>query len=50
VAILSARPGRVVAELEPASPRAADRAHEVTSAAFSALRERAMLALREGSR
>jgi ABC-type nitrate/sulfonate/bicarbonate transport system ATPase subunit len=50
VAILSARPGRVVIELEPAAPRAPDRAHEVTAAAFSALRERAMRALREGSR
>jgi ABC-type nitrate/sulfonate/bicarbonate transport system ATPase subunit len=50
VAILSARPGRVMAELEPAAPRAADRDRAVTSPEFSALRERAMRALREGSR
>jgi NitT/TauT family transport system ATP-binding protein len=45
VAVLSARPGRVVAELE-GMPRAPDRTATVTSARFTALRERAMRALR----
>jgi hypothetical protein len=39
-----------VTELEPAAPRAPDRAHEVTAAPFSALRERALRSLRGGSR
>jgi ABC-type nitrate/sulfonate/bicarbonate transport system ATPase subunit len=48
VAVLSRRPGRVVDELAPEDPRAADRDAAVTSAAFAAQRERAMRALREG--
>jgi NitT/TauT family transport system ATP-binding protein len=50
VVILSGRPARIVDALEPPAPRVSDRAHEVTSAEFSALRERAMRALEEGSR
>jgi ABC-type nitrate/sulfonate/bicarbonate transport system ATPase subunit len=50
VAVLSARPGRVIDQLEVADPRAADRAAAVTSPGFAALRERAMRALGEGSR
>jgi NitT/TauT family transport system ATP-binding protein len=50
MAVLSARPGRVVDQLEVPNPRAADRAAAVTSPAFAALRERAMRALQEGSR
>jgi NitT/TauT family transport system ATP-binding protein len=50
VAVLSARPARVVAELRPPAPRAADRTATVTDPAFAALRERALEALREGSR
>jgi ABC-type nitrate/sulfonate/bicarbonate transport system ATPase subunit len=45
VAVLSARPGRVVAELEGAE-RTRDRTAVVTSPEFTALRERAMRALR----
>jgi ABC-type nitrate/sulfonate/bicarbonate transport system ATPase subunit len=45
VAVLSARPGRVITEIEsPKGPRA-DRAATVTSPEFAALRERAMRAL-----
>ncbi len=50
VAVLSARPGRVVAELETPAPRAADRLAAVTDPAFVHAREEAMRALREGSR
>ena len=52
VAVLSARPGRVVEELEaPAGlARARDRDSAVTDPAFVAARERAMRALHEGMR
>ncbi|HWT90469.1 MAG TPA: ABC transporter ATP-binding protein, partial [Solirubrobacterales bacterium] len=50
VAILSARPARVVAELSPPAPRAADRDAAVTDPEFVVAREEAMRALREGSR
>jgi ABC-type nitrate/sulfonate/bicarbonate transport system ATPase subunit len=49
VAVLSARPARVVAELRAPAPRAADRDEAVTDPGFVAVRERAMHALREGS-
>jgi NitT/TauT family transport system ATP-binding protein len=50
VAVLSARPGRIVAELQAPHPRAEDRDHAVTDPAFVTVRERALVALREGSR
>ncbi len=50
VVVLSARPARVVAELLPPSPRAANRDEAVTDPQFVALRERAMAALHEGAR
>ena len=50
VAVLSARPARVVAELRPEAPRSLDRAGAVTDPGFSALREEALRALREHSR
>jgi hypothetical protein len=50
VLVLSARPARIVSDLRPLSPRAADRTAAVTSPEFTALRERALEALREGSR
>jgi ABC-type nitrate/sulfonate/bicarbonate transport system ATPase subunit len=50
VTVLSARPGRVIDQIEVPDPRAADRAAAVTSPGFAALRERAMRALAEGSR
>jgi ABC-type nitrate/sulfonate/bicarbonate transport system ATPase subunit len=50
VAVLSARPGRVVAELRSPAPRAADRLAAVTDPAFVHAREEALRALREGSR
>ncbi|HEU4600116.1 MAG TPA: ABC transporter ATP-binding protein [Solirubrobacterales bacterium] len=50
VAVLSARPGRIVAELSAPAPRAADRDTAVTDPEFVAVRERALRALREGSR
>ena len=50
VAVLSARPARIVAELRPAAPRALDRAGAVTDPAFASLRSQALLALREHSR
>jgi ABC-type nitrate/sulfonate/bicarbonate transport system ATPase subunit len=46
VAVLSARPARVVAELAAPAPRAADRDAAVTDPAFVAAREEAMHALR----
>ena len=49
VAVLSARPGRVVEELIAPQPRAPDRDEAVTDPQFVAVRERAMTALREGS-
>jgi NitT/TauT family transport system ATP-binding protein len=48
VVILSARPARVLAQLDAPHPRAADRIASVTSAEFVAARERAMEALRGG--
>jgi NitT/TauT family transport system ATP-binding protein len=50
VAVLSARPARIVAELQAPAPRAADRDAAVTDPEFVAVRERAMRALHEGSR
>ncbi|HEX2265174.1 MAG TPA: ABC transporter ATP-binding protein [Solirubrobacterales bacterium] len=50
VAILSARPARVVAELSSPASRAEDRDAAVTDPEFVAAREEAMRALREGSR
>jgi NitT/TauT family transport system ATP-binding protein len=50
VAVLSARPGRVVAELRSPAPRAADRLAAVTDPAFVHAREEALRALREGAR
>jgi NitT/TauT family transport system ATP-binding protein len=50
VAVLSARPGRVVEELSAPSPRAPDRDAAVTAPAFVAARERALAALHRGSR
>jgi ABC-type nitrate/sulfonate/bicarbonate transport system ATPase subunit len=50
VAVLSARPARVVAELRAPAPRAEDRDGAVTEPEFVAVREEAMRALREGSR
>ncbi len=48
VAVLSARPARVVEELSAPEPRAADRDEAVTDPEFVAARERAMHALRGG--
>ena len=52
VAVLSARPARVVEELEPpaGASRARDRDAAVTDPAFVAARERAMRALHRGAR
>ena len=50
VIVLSARPARVVAELSAPSARDANRDAAVTATDFIAARERAMAALREGSR
>jgi NitT/TauT family transport system ATP-binding protein len=50
VAVLSARPARLVSELHPPAPRAADRAEAITSPAFAALREQALEALAVGAR
>jgi ABC-type nitrate/sulfonate/bicarbonate transport system ATPase subunit len=50
VAVLSARPGRVVEELSAPAPRAPDRDAAVTDPIFVAVRERAMAALRRGAK
>ncbi len=50
VAVLSARPARALAQLGAPAPRRADRDQAVTEPDFVAARERAMEALREGSR
>jgi ABC-type nitrate/sulfonate/bicarbonate transport system ATPase subunit len=50
VAVLSARPARIVAELTAPAPRAPDRDAAVTAPEFVAVRERAMRALHEGAR
>jgi ABC-type nitrate/sulfonate/bicarbonate transport system ATPase subunit len=49
VAVLSARPARIVAELSAPAPRAARRDDAVTDPEFVAVRERAMTALHEGA-
>jgi ABC-type nitrate/sulfonate/bicarbonate transport system ATPase subunit len=50
VAVMSSRPGRVVAELSAPAPRAEDRDAAVTDPAFVTAREEALRALRKGSR
>jgi NitT/TauT family transport system ATP-binding protein len=50
VAVLSARPARVVEELSAPAPRAPDRDAAVTDPAFVAARERAIAALHKGAR
>jgi NitT/TauT family transport system ATP-binding protein len=50
VAILSARPARVVEQLSAPAPRAADRDAAITDPEFVAARERAMAALHRGSK
>ncbi len=50
VAVLSARPARIVAELSAPTPRAEDRDAAVTDPGFIEVREVAMHELREGSR
>jgi len=50
VTVLSARPGRIVAELRPPAPRAPDRLAAITDPAFVQAREAALRALRKGSR
>ncbi|HEU5106020.1 MAG TPA: ABC transporter ATP-binding protein [Solirubrobacterales bacterium] len=50
VAVLSARPGRLVAELSAPHPRAEDRDAAVTDPAFVAAREEALRALRKALR
>jgi len=50
VAVLSARPARIAAELASPRPRAEDRDTAVTDPEFVAVREEAMRVLREGSR
>ncbi len=50
VAVLSARPARIVAELRAPAPRAPDRDAAVTDPAFVAVREEALRALHEGMR
>jgi ABC-type nitrate/sulfonate/bicarbonate transport system ATPase subunit len=49
VLVLSARPARIVAELQAPAPRGADRDTAVTDPAFVAVREQAMRALRAGA-
>jgi NitT/TauT family transport system ATP-binding protein len=50
VAVLSARPARLIEELSAPAPRAADRDAAVTDSKFVATRERAMRSLREGGK
>jgi ABC-type nitrate/sulfonate/bicarbonate transport system ATPase subunit len=50
VAVLSARPARIVTELAAPDPRATDRDAAVTGPEFVAVRERALRALHEGAR
>ncbi|HEY4778831.1 MAG TPA: ABC transporter ATP-binding protein [Solirubrobacterales bacterium] len=50
VVVLSARPARIVAELEAPRPRIPNRDAAVTDPAFVAVREQALRALHEGSR
>jgi NitT/TauT family transport system ATP-binding protein len=50
VAVLSARPARVVSEFNAPEPRAANRDEAVTDPEFVATRERALRALREGAK
>ena len=50
VVVLSARPGRVVAELASPAPRSLPRTETVTAPEFTAVRERALEALSEGRR
>jgi ABC-type nitrate/sulfonate/bicarbonate transport system ATPase subunit len=50
VAVLSARPARLVEELHAPAPRAPDRDATVTDPKFVAVRERAMHGLQEGSK
>lgn len=50
VAVLSARPARVIEEMSAPHPRAGNRDEAVTGAEFIAVRERAMHALREGAK
>jgi NitT/TauT family transport system ATP-binding protein len=49
VLVLSSRPARAVAELAAPEPRALPRLEAITAPEFTAARERAMAALREGS-
>jgi ABC-type nitrate/sulfonate/bicarbonate transport system ATPase subunit len=49
VAVLSARPGRVVEQLSAPAPRAPDRDAVITDPGFVAVRERALHALRAGA-
>jgi len=50
VAVMSARPGHIVAELSAPRPRAEDRDGAVTDPEFVSAREKALRVLREGSR
>jgi ABC-type nitrate/sulfonate/bicarbonate transport system ATPase subunit len=50
VLVMSARPGRIVAEVSAPEPRAASRTETVTSPGFVSARERALEALQEGGR
>jgi ABC-type nitrate/sulfonate/bicarbonate transport system ATPase subunit len=50
VAVLSARPAKVIRELSGPAPRASDRNTAVTHTKFVAVRERALHALREGNK
>jgi ABC-type nitrate/sulfonate/bicarbonate transport system ATPase subunit len=50
VAVMSTRPGQIVAELSAPDPRAEDRDGAVTDPAFVAAREQALRTLREGAR
>jgi ABC-type nitrate/sulfonate/bicarbonate transport system ATPase subunit len=49
VVVLSARPGRIVAELRAPDPRAPDRDGAVTAPAFVGVREQALAALHRGA-